>query len=458
MRDWGLDEGRWRRGVSSAALCSAIWAASVGGLAMGPAAAHAQEGADASQGSAPSIGPSPWALPGLHRIGAAVPGQRSLSVAGDLGYGLTEAQTADDGRHHRLFGSVAVGVSPLPWLGLALRLDGRYDRHPEDALGTDDGWVGTPSLALRAGHELGSGWALGADVAVAFPGGDAPSFEPSAITTDLAALLTWSGKDLPLSVLARVGYRFDRSARSVDRADQLRQGDRIALGVSEFDAVLVGLGLLYRPGAAELFAEATADLLIGSGAPGAGKSPIRATIGARYAVTEALRLAATVETVVSGRPALDPLAPIEPRVTASLGLRYTWGLDRSEPTPAPDSQQPIEPESKEEKAEPEANPEETADEPAVTEEAPAEPPPPTELRGVIRSFEGEPVKARIRVEPGDSTAQTDADGHFEIELPPGQYTVHIEASGYRPQSRAVSVDERGVTVLNVELRKSRRGR
>ncbi|MFW6197673.1 MAG: carboxypeptidase-like regulatory domain-containing protein [Myxococcota bacterium] len=376
-------------------------------------------------------------------------GPRSLTLAGDLGYALTEAQAPDDGTHHRLLGTFSVGVTPLSWLGIALRLDGRYDRHPKDAHGVDTGWMGVPRLALRAGHALGSGWALGADVDVAFPSGEAPSFDANAITTELAALVSWSAATVPLSVLGRFGYRIDRSAHSIDQPDQLRRGDRIALGVSEFDAVLVGLGVLYRPDPLELFVEATADLWVGSGAPSLDRAPLRVTAGGRYAITDDLVLAATVEVVPSARPRLDQLVPIEPRFTSTLGLRYTWGFDPAEP-PAGDA---------DEKAAPKPEPEEEAEEEPKEEPEPEEEsepaPPPGELRGVIRTFGGEPLEAKIRVEPGDSTTQADADGYFQIELPPGKYTVHIEAPGYRSQSRPLSVDEQGVTVINVELREGR---
>jgi hypothetical protein len=74
-----------------------------------------------------------------------------------------------------------------------------------------------------------------------------------------------------------------------------------------------------------------------------------------------------------------------------------------------------------------------------------------QLRGLIRSFAGEPLSARVEVEPGGISAQTDREGRFELDLAPGSYRVMIEADGYRPQKRTVRIENRGVTVINAEL-------
>jgi hypothetical protein len=76
-----------------------------------------------------------------------------------------------------------------------------------------------------------------------------------------------------------------------------------------------------------------------------------------------------------------------------------------------------------------------------------------QVRGNIRGFSGEPLHATIRLKPRDLKANTDDEGHFELDLPPGEYTVRIRAFGYVSQSRRVVVEPNGVTVLNVELGK-----
>lgn len=94
-------------------------------------------------------------------------------------------------------------------------------------------------------------------------------------------------------------------------------------------------------------------------------------------------------------------------------------------------------------------------------------PPPAQqgqLRGLIRSYRGAGLRATVRVAPAEGgtaapvEAQTDEDGFFQLDVPPGAYRVEIESAGYQSQNRNVRVEENGVTVLNVELREGRRRR
>jgi hypothetical protein len=79
-----------------------------------------------------------------------------------------------------------------------------------------------------------------------------------------------------------------------------------------------------------------------------------------------------------------------------------------------------------------------------------------EVRGVVQSFDGQPLAgARIRIMPLGTELTTDADGAFEAEVPPGTYDVMIEAEGHRSQTRHVEVQERGVVVLNAQLTRGR---
>jgi uncharacterized membrane protein len=82
--------------------------------------------------------------------------------------------------------------------------------------------------------------------------------------------------------------------------------------------------------------------------------------------------------------------------------------------------------------------------------------PSTELRGLVRSYGGAALDAEVEVHPGGHRTTTDEEGAFELALPAGHYEVRIEAPGYEPQRRKVIVEEGGVTVLNVELRRSAR--
>ena len=77
-----------------------------------------------------------------------------------------------------------------------------------------------------------------------------------------------------------------------------------------------------------------------------------------------------------------------------------------------------------------------------------------QLRGQVRSFDGKLLSATIKVTGGKTTtsAQTDAEGSFTVDLPEGSYEVVIESDGYATQRRTVSVKLDGVTVLNADLR------
>jgi hypothetical protein len=82
-------------------------------------------------------------------------------------------------------------------------------------------------------------------------------------------------------------------------------------------------------------------------------------------------------------------------------------------------------------------------------------PPPSQVRGLVRSLSGKGLVAKIRVEPIGTEITTDAAGAFRIDVPPGSYDVVIEAQGYATQRRHVSIDAQGVVVVNAELVKKR---
>ncbi len=478
-----------------------------GGWASLPLGAHAQ-----------SAGKDALGLPGIVRVGLPVSEPPGLTVAATAGYGLTEAQANDDGSHHRLSGVIGLGVRPVEWLGISLVLDGRYDIHPEDDDGPDDGAVGVPGLVARAGSSFGP-LLLGAELGLRVPGEDAPSFALGALVLDFAALVGFAPEGSPFSLGARVGYRLDRSAAAIDDPDQLRRGDRLALGLSDFDALLVGLGATYRAGDIEVLAEATWDVLLGDGAPGASESPLRVDVGARVHLSDAAQLLLLAEVSPGGRPdvgPMQPLVPIEPRFSAFAGLRYTLPF-QGEPAGGSTGDgssdgssgggeeaggvtlrgrivdtngQPIVGATVELRvgdrtfeATTDANgsyvfenvPEgpaqirvgaegfdESASEITVAPDARPDPialaptSQPGQLRGLVRDFTGSAVRATVTVQPTGTQVTTDADGLFEIDVPAGEYELVIESRGYATQRRRVVVQENGVTVLNADMRRTRR--
>ena len=79
----------------------------------------------------------------------------------------------------------------------------------------------------------------------------------------------------------------------------------------------------------------------------------------------------------------------------------------------------------------------------------------SQLRGTVRSFSGKGVRAQITVKPLGEKLRTDAEGYFQLDVPPGVYTVKIQAKGYKAQKRKVTVEENGVSIINVDLRRAR---
>lgn len=77
------------------------------------------------------------------------------------------------------------------------------------------------------------------------------------------------------------------------------------------------------------------------------------------------------------------------------------------------------------------------------------------VRGRVRSFNGQPLAATIRIESLSREVTANADGQFELEVPPGAYQVSVTAAGHEAQTRRVTVEEQGVVFLNVDMRRSR---
>jgi hypothetical protein len=339
--------------------------------------------------------------------------------------------------------------------------------------------------------------------------------EFSATTLDFEAM--GSFRVSPDFVLAlNAGYRLDGSAKAAENASRLSPSDRISLGVSSFDAILLGLGAELRLDAVQFFGEWTWDVLVGGGAPSATESPMRVGAGGRLWVLEQLdlQLEARLDVLVSGRPDLTAatLAPVEPRVSFTVGATFRFpapdvpvvdGVDTTD-DPVAEAVGVVEGRLEDEQGQPvegaavlvrrgeapnvqsfgpvttgadgeyripevpvgdydlvvsadgfrEATVPITVGggqtvEPQVAMERDL---PSGQIRGVVQSFRGEPVVATIRVEPLGSEVTADEEGIFQIDVPPGAYTVTVSATGYAEQSRPIVVEERGVTILNIDLR------
>ena len=462
------------------------------------------------------------ALPGILRTdsaGALSPGI-SLSINSSYGFSGKTLEAGDT--HHRGAGRLALAYALSSDLALALRIDGRYDKHFLEA-GRDDGWVGDPRLLARYRHTLGPSLSAGVQLGLWAPGSNAPSIELDALSVEAVAAITWSAANLPLQISANAGYRIDRSAASVSEAERLSLADRMSLGVSDYNAVLAAVGVSYEVGPVEALAEWSLDLLHGSGAPSFRSSPMRVALGARHELSNGWSLFGVSEFRVSKVLAVDvaeDLLPFDPRVSVLAGLQLHFGgpkapaqiviaKDIKDPEPDPDTIVKV-------VSGPIAGRVTSGDAPLVgatlllvdakgiehtvisdadgafvlenlalgqatltvgadghedkelsveisAEGASADIDlqavlPPGQLRGRVRSFRGQGLSSKLTVEPGSTSIDSDAEGNFELDLPPGDYEVTIEVEGFKAQTRKIRVDENGVTIMNVDMRKGDRKR
>jgi len=446
--------------------------------------------------------PASDALPGFYHVGIAR--TAPAAVAGTLGYGFTEAQNAEDGAHHRLSLRAAAAMPVVNWLGIGALIDSRYDQHQNDSGGLID-----IALQARASTRLG-GWQLGAGIVGRLPGADSLSTAARSASVEAQALLATNVG--PVRIASLGGYRLNHGEVAGSNAAQLPSGDRLALGLSEFDAVLLGLGAGVGLGKNELFTELSADVLVGSDAPAFSQSPLRLAAGLRRSVTPGLSLELLAVGSLSQKPDLSadaPLVPNEPRLSVFASIRYQFlphvappAKTPPPPPPAPQLGSRLEVMVNDDQGAPVTSPSvfltaagerrdlscdtaghctledakagdvlvhiEAPDfEPAerqlkVLAGAPAKlevrlvaVPPPSQLRGVVRSLDGKAIAVRLRVEPVGTEAKVDNKGSFQLDLPPGGYDVVIEADGYVTQRRRVQVEPKGVVVLNVDLARAR---
>jgi hypothetical protein len=395
------------RFLASLALCMAVLS-----LLAWPDRAHAQD-LNARYGATSS------GLCGLAHTGAPTCG-RGTTVAASAGYGATFFK----GRHDRGMGSLGVALVPLDWLALSLELAGRVDAHPRDALGKSVTGTGDPFLRARVGHALGhNGLSLGGELGLWLPGNEAPSFRAKALTPELKLLLSFQRARFVL--LAMLGARIDQSSASAPDLTRLRPGDRVSLGLSDSHALLTGLGLgVYATPRLSVFAELSADLLLGAKAPSLIDSPLRFSAGVRYFVLDPLQLELALHTSLSQRPSIapsEPLVPIEPRVAAVFGLRLSFGKPKPKPVAKPNY---------------------------------AEPPPPAEptqlasISGVLTDPEGAPLpEVVVKLLASDGLLETisDAQGRYSFEqLHPGKAEMRADAAGFKSAHWQVEIKDQPI--------------
>jgi hypothetical protein len=485
-----------------------------------PVAAGAQDAREQAPAEAPAAeggaGRPARSLSVGRRVHDSGPRTAPLTAGLGSGYGYTEAVLGQQDRHDRLLGTLLLEGAPLSWLGLGLRLDGRYDHHGFADGPADDGWVGEPRLHARADHALTDRLSAGLRTTLFLPGAQAPSWTPGATSADLLAMITHAGQQLKVS--ANAGYRLDRSARSVS-GGQYMPGDRLALGISDFDAVLLGAAASYDLPGWQLFGEWSWDVLVGGRAPAASRWPMRVGAGGRAALSRSMDLELMAEASPSARPAMqvgDPLVPVPPRLSVLAALILPFGVPAAAPVPStplvkapgpaplpvptlsvslstggplpeqasvvlerPGGEQPFDPEGDGRYTLRDVTPgpatvvvrasghedSRTAvqlrpGQPLAVDVALVRKLPSGQIRGTVRSFQGRGIAATIQVSGAEGNGPVASElrsdgGAFQVDVPPGRYQVLIQAPGHAPQTRTVLVERNGVTVLNVDLRPER---
>jgi hypothetical protein len=465
----------------------------------------------------PELGIGLQGLPGYHRVPVAALAPRGLALLASASYGFTESQLAAPGSHHRVQGRLALGLTPLPWLGLGWGTNLRHDRHAGDELGVDQSTVVDTDLHAELGTRVAHQFQLGAGAAANFARGDTleSSLEHPALEGHLLAAYVPVG--VPLSVGVLAGFRHDRTGQALRESARYSPSDRLSLGLSALDAVPLGVGVSYRLGATELIGELSGDVLVGAQAPRLSESPLRASFGARQPLSERLALGLMTDTSLSARARTRtdaPLYPVEPRFQFSFCLTYQlsdWEPElaplelpvSSSPPPAaaavvalgslqvnvtsvdgfPLSDARVELvwdtsrrdvphdnlqtyrlagipagvvtlrvsaerlETHSQLLRVEAGSSVVVDvrlEPGVSS---------GQVRGLVRSFGGQGLRARVRIEPPGTEIVTGADGTFVLDVAPGRYEIMIEAAGHANQRRTVDVARDGVLILNADLPK-----
>ena len=411
--------------------------------------------------AAQPVGDTAAGLPGVLRLGIPVAERTGVRVAGEGGYGLLEPQQQSDGVHHRLSGRVAVGVAPVPFFGLALQADGHFNHHSDDLEGKDHTLVGDPRVVARLGVSATSAVAVGIEGELWMPGTEAPSVDPDA-TTVTGRLLTAISATASTKLVAMAGYRYDRSAQAVDDASVLRASDRLSLGLSDYDAFLIGFGAAHRLGAWELLGEIGSDVLLGTGAPNIAQMPMHISLGARYHLAQSLAVAFSVEASPSGRPSQGPddrLAPIEPRAMMWAGLRYVLPLARASETVRAESSSPRNKlRAATGSTTSSAVSESAGKKPVSGKEESATVDEPTSAGTVIGrvhdEHDGAIAHARLVVLTDEDSLETkaDAEGNFRFEaVAPGRATITATARGFSEVTRPIHVGADRITSLELPM-------
>ena len=438
-------------------------------------------------------------LPSLHRVTQLDTASRQVTGDTTVGYGYSGAVLDADDAHHRL--SQRLGIALLfDGLGAAVEMHGRLYSHSSDMEESRRQWIGDVLGRVQLAHGISNQVAVGLELRAWLPGGDQiPRLSLSATSPEAVAAVRLNRAGG--LVVGQLGYRIDNFQESVSRPGILTGGERLSLEMGAGNRVLVGVGAGIQRGSALPFVEVTSAILTDSDAK-FSQMPHRAAAGVRMSLSNSWSVSTAAEVALSRRP--EPQlagysVPVDPRLALVVGLSYsntmagrrsTSGVvsptvdetvvhvldEQGQPVPGA-MVQVVEPAGAEVSARgpgrfslrlPRGDVVLSIEAPGYRRRllraqagagtgAPVEAKmtrllPEGELRGLIQSFQGKPVKAVLTIEPGGHKIESGSDGGFQIELKPGSYQVRIHAEGFAEQVKTIVVPKDGVEILNVDLR------
>jgi len=381
------------------------------------------------------------ALPGASQVASASRAPRWASLV-QLGYAHTEAVPGSSAVHDRANAEAALSFSPTSSWMIGASGFGRYDAHRRQGKRADEGAAFGSHLTTRLRRELGRDLSLAGELALTFPPANGLKRGLLATSPSLRGIGSYALFGAS-SVSLNLGARLDRSRHAVDDPARLSADDRIAAGLSKSNALLMGVLGSTRVRDIVLGAEWSWDLFVGSAAPAALASPMRVELFAQRPFSQRWFAGARLGASPSSRPDPSQLSPVEARVWASLMVGYVLAEDAAAPARAP-AKSPVvaEPPKPATAAEPIAEPEPNL--------------PPGQIRGRVRNLRGASIRAQVELVPLGQTLTTDAEGAFVLDVPPGRYSVVVRAEGYEEQKRPAEVEQNGVTILVIDLRRAKR--
>lgn len=456
------------------------------------------------------MGETPLTFVGLSRLNIAQEAQRTWVVAGTARAAWFENFDDDIGGGARLEGLLAASYSPLPQFSVGAKVAGRLDWFAADEKVSK--W-GSPEFVARYAQEFADKFGAGVQAQVGVVTGRAPSVQ--AVSALLTAMFSYSPtKSTTLGAeLGYYFDQSDRGLDQPDlkpSAPITLEASAYTsipwgLGVSQRFGNLRTEWLL----------ETTGRILVGAGAPSFGQSPWLVSVGARHPVSRDWSISGTLEGALSGRPETLGIAepqPIPARLGASVTVLYRPVFTRrisgriavqgDAPPPqaiavttAPSSE--LTGRVIDEGGRPLADAEvrllqdgrertertyadgtfrfaEVVDATEVRlriatpgydqvdatlapgaqrfREVVLYPATPAgQVRGEVKTMNGEAIAARISVQPGSEEIQAHEDGSFEFELAPGRYTITFEHDDFSLQRRVIVVEDHGVVILNIAL-------